>query len=94
MTCTGCPHLPHPGRCVSCECAIVTLVPEGCGCHGVKDRVQRLVELVEHLTARVELALDDLLAQHESHRKVPELEARIAALEARAASNGTGEVLE
>lgn len=91
MTCTGCPHLPHPGRCVSCECAIVTLVPEGCSCG---EKVDEVLGLVKHMSARLELALDDLLAQHESHRKVPELEARIAALEARAASNGTGEVLE
>jgi hypothetical protein len=56
-------------------------------------KVDRLILLVEHLGARVELALDDLLAQHETHRRVPELEARVAALEARVAAidaNGGG----
>lgn len=91
MTCTGCPHLPHPGACVHCGCAIVTLVSEGCGCNEIRGKMDRLVELVEHLTARVELALDDLLQQHESHRRVPELVARVEALEVRAARTGNGE---
>lgn len=64
----------------------------GCGCNEIKGKVDRLVTLVEHLAARVELALDDLLRQHESHRRVPELVARVEALEARV--QGNGEVCE
>lgn len=56
----------------------------------LEQKVDKVLALVEHLAARVELAIDDLLAQHETHRRVPELEARVAALEARVAANGEG----
>ena len=81
--CTGCPHLPHPGRCVSCECSIVTL-NTGCACDGLGEQITHLTRLVELLAARTEYLIAEALPAHEAMRRVPILEARVAALEARA----------
>lgn len=62
MTCTGCPHLPHPGACVHCGCAIVTL-------EDFRTEERRLLELV---AARTEYLVDLVMEGNEAARRARE----------------------
>lgn len=95
MTCTGCPHLPHPGACVHCGCAIVTLVSDGCGCGALEAKIDALTaavmeqgKLLTVLAGRTEYMVDAFEQAHELRRYVDLVAARVAVLEARGVGNG------
>lgn len=85
--CTGCPHAAHPGKCPvnigadTCPCGIATLPVADH--HTADEKLDTLIGLVQHVSARLEWVTQRYLEEHEVVRKLPDLEREVASLRER-----------